>query len=316
MQTETSSLSADELRRFHEQGFLALEDVIPEAVLDFVASDLTDFIDRETAALVAEGTLSSTYADEPFERRLASITAENDELFKKLLFGHPALPSIFELTCTPQLLDIAESLCGPELIASSVYRIRPKVPLHSAGVVPWHQDSGYFEPYCDSSLILTCWIPFVDATPENGCLQVVPRVHRNEVFHHVKAHDGYLVIDDRRLSEAEVVTVPLRRGGVLLLTNRTPHQSLPNLTDSVRWSVDLRYQSADLPTNAPILRLPEEPVYDDAAPAACYPPEADFLVRSHRRPEQVLRSAEQFQRLREQHPVNPVTDRWGVRSPA
>ena len=84
----------------------------------------------------------------------------------------------------PKLLDVAEQFCGPELIASSVYRLRPKVPSHSWSPVPWHQDSGYFEPYCDLGLILTVWVPLVDATEERGCLWVMPRVHQGGLFFH------------------------------------------------------------------------------------------------------------------------------------
>ena len=69
---------------------------------------------------------------------------------------------------------------------------------------------------------------------------------------------------------------------MLLLTNKVMHGSFKNTTDGVRWSMDLRYQSAQLPTNANIERLENEihtKSYSNA-PAACYPPEADFLVRS------------------------------------
>ena len=50
------------------------------------------------------------------------------------------------------------------------------------------------------------------------------------------------------------------KGGALLLTNLTPHGSFENNTDSERWSMDLRYQNAAIPTNAQISRLPGEAV--------------------------------------------------------
>ena len=64
------------------------------------------------------------------------------------------------------------------------------------------------------------------------------------------------------------------------------------MSDIVRWSMDLRYQSARLPTNARITRLPEEavPAPEDGVPPACYPPEADFLVRSRQRPKALGKS--------------------------
>ena len=208
---------------------------------------------------------------------------------------------------------MAESLCGQELIASSVYRVRPKIPNYGYGAVPWHQDSGYFEPYCDDALVLTVWLPLVDATPENGCLWVIPRVHRNGIVRHQPHPEHpYLMIPDSDLPPAEPVCVPVPAGGVLLRTNMTPHGSFANTTDLVRWSMDLRYQSAGLPTNAGITRLAGEAILDPqrGVPVACYPPEADFLVRSATRPREVIADAARFARLRENHKRQPVTQRW------
>src|SRR5439155_56564 len=124
----------------------------------------------------------------------------------------------------------------------------------------------------------------------------------------------YLEIAPEDVPEDKKVCCPVRKGGALLVTNRTIHGSFLNRTEKVRWSMDLRYQSAVLPTNAPITRLPGEsmPSVDLGVPAACYPPEADFLVRSQQRPQEVISTSEQFRQLREQHVNKPVTNRWGV----
>lgn len=306
------TLSRDELARFEEEGYVVADGVFDEAQLDAVAHEVTEVIDRESRRLVSEGKLSSTFPEYPFTSRLTHITAETDEVYNRIMSGQLSLPSIFELIRTPALLDIAEQLCGPELIASSVYRLRPKIPQYAHCVVPWHQDSGYFEPFCDNALVLTCWLPLVDATPENGCLQVIAGAHRGPVVTHAKGHAGYLEIFDEHLPHGEVVTVPVKRGGVLLMTNRTPHRSTPNTSDIIRWSMDLRYQSASLPTNAPISRLADEAPMPEDAPIACYPPEADFLIRSRQRPHEVVTSAAQFDRLRQNYKPARMTDRFNV----
>jgi len=209
---------------------------------------------------------------------------------------------------------VAEALCGPELIASSVYRLRPKVPGHANSAVPWHQDSGYFEPYCDKSLILTFWIPLVDATRENGCMWVIPGAHRNEniLKHQGRSKQWYLEIPEAELPPIAPVCTPVKKGGVLLLSNRTPHASFENSTGVTRWSMDLRYQGAALPTNAKISRAPGESIPCAAVPVACYPPEADFLARSSLRPREVVSDAAEFQRMRTTHVFSPVTQRWAT----
>jgi hypothetical protein len=304
-------LSEAQVAGFHREGYLVVQDLLTREDLQPVIDEICEAVDQHASALVEEGVLSRTYAEEGFETRLTRITAETERLYWAISSGKLAGRGVFSLLSNAKVLDVAESLVGPEIVASSVYRLRPKVPGFAHGVVPWHQDSGYFEPYCDTSLILTVWVPLVDATPERGCLQVMPRVHRDKVFRHARTDDGkYLVVRGHDLPDAEIVTVPVPFGGALLVTNRTPHCSIDNVTDVIRWSADLRYQSADLPTNyAPPSGLPLAMQPEDA-PVACYPPEADFLVRSRRRPQDVVTDWQTFGELRRGHSPAPVTNRW------
>ena len=307
----TPPLSDDQLSQFHEQGYLVIQDLFETGDLQPVIDEIDDEVNARANQLAAQGLLSSTFKEYGFERQLAKISQETDKVALSIWNGTLAGPAFFHLITHPKLLDVAEQLCGEELIASSVYRLRPKIPDYGYGAVPWHQDSGYFEPYCDRGLVLTVWIPLVDATPERGCLWVLP--YQGDILRHRKAEGvAYLEIPDSEMQASEQVCVPVNKGGVLLLTNKTPHASFQNSTDVVRWSMDLRYQSASLPTNAPITRLPEEisNASDEEIPPACYPPEADFLVRSRRRPTEVLRSAQAFHDLRMNHVARPVTNRW------
>jgi len=308
-------LSQEQIKFFHDQGYLAANDLIPHGDMQPVVDELTLEIDKRAHALAAKGQLSRTYAEESFETRLAKISRETDQVAIAIWNGVLHGPGIFQLITQPRLLDAAEQLCGPELIASSVYRLRPKIPNYDYGAVPWHQDSGYFEPYCDKFLVLTAWVPLVDATEENGAMWVIAGSHRKPVLDHkMHASAKYLEIEEKDLPPGERVCCPVRKGGVLFVTNRTVHGSFVNRTQIVRWSMDLRYQSAKLPTNADITRLPgeDEPSPALGVPAACYPPERDFLVRSRLRPHEIIRSYEDFRRLRE-HPLNqPVTNRFNA----
>jgi ectoine hydroxylase-related dioxygenase (phytanoyl-CoA dioxygenase family) len=186
-----------------------------------------------------------------------------------------------------------------------VYRIRPKLPNSGRGIVPWHQDSGYFAQHCDTQLIITCWVPLVDANVANGCMQILPRVHRGQVAkHHTGGNAGFLVIKDEDLPDDphKAITAACPRGGVVFMTNRTPHCSTPNTSDHIRWSIDLRFQSAETPSNVGLEPgiLNQAGRADDAfyekVSVACYPPEADFLVASKRTPELVTDYAEYARR--------------------
>ncbi len=310
-------LSQDQIDQLKTEGYVMVPDVFTNADLQPVIDEIQADVDRLAREFFAAGKLTRLYDEFDFEQRLVHLNREAPDLPAKIWNAH-VLPSFFDLMRTERLLDIMESICGPEIIASSVYRLRPKVPSNNRSAVPWHQDSGYFEPYCDTAMVVTCWLPLVDATEANGCLWVRPRQHTDRVLPHKQAKgQPYLIIDHvdytPNMPTPDSVCCPVPKGGVLLLTNRTPHASFDNVTDSVRWSMDLRYQSASLPTNAKITRLPGETVYDPEstdAPIACYPPEPDFLVRSQSRHDEVLTTREQFLNLRKEHQFQPMTQRW------
>jgi phytanoyl-CoA hydroxylase len=306
-------LSNEHIAAFHRDGYRVIENLFTDADLQPMIEQLNDEIDRRARELVASGTLSRSYDDEGFETRLASISRESDQIYFAMDSGRMSGPGIFSVLTNAKLLNVAQSLVGLEIIASSVYRLRIKMPGFWHGTVPWHQDSGYFEPYCDRSLILTVWVPLVDANENNGCLQLIPRAHTAGIYRHRPngTHRKYFEILKEDLPANEILTVPVPKGGVLLMTNRTPHQSLPNRSKGIRWSADLRFQSAELPTNfkteqGDVFRVPahaEEPL-------ACYPPEADFLVRSQKRPWDVVRDWQRFTEIRTRHEQRPVTERW------
>jgi ectoine hydroxylase-related dioxygenase (phytanoyl-CoA dioxygenase family) len=162
-------------------------------------------------------------------------------------------------------------------------------------------------------LVLTVWVPLVDATADNGCMWVMPGVHKGNIARHRwQQNSWYLDIAPEDMPKAEPVCLPMRKGSILLMTNRTPHASFENTTDIVRWSMDLRYQGASLPTNAAITRLPDEILPDPSKgiPLACYPPEADFLVRSSLRPQEVITDPGVFHTIRTKHQATPVFSRW------
>mgnify|MGYP001490090284 CR=1 FL=1 len=281
-------LTAQELTQYENDGYVMVPDVFDESDLEPVRRELTEVIHQATTKYCAENRLSRTYEEESFETRLTRIFRECPEIMSAVTGraggGHSG-PAFYEFIISRPIISRIESIIGPEIIGSSVYRIRPKVPSWDQGVVPWHQDSGYFNPACDDELIVTCWIPLVDTNAENGCLRVLPGAHKNGVTRHFRdSHGGYLEIVENDLPPIEPVVVPVPKGGVLFMTNRTPHMSTEHDVDIVRWAIDVRYQSATLPNN--VGQTPEG--FDVSAPdeeIACYPPEADFIVQSHANPD-------------------------------
>lgn len=245
------------LEQFHRDGYLLLEDLLDDAQLAPLIDEYETYIDRRAGELFAAGQLTQTYATEPFDRRLACISRETGVLYPELDIRHLRGPATFAFLRNEILLDLAESLVGPEIICSPIQHLRPKLPsgLTPRGsdphVVHWHQDAGVTWPEADPYFILTLWLPLVDATAENGCLRLIPGLHKGGLLlHRTKPGLGTAIHGDL-LAHHPIVTLPMRKGSVLLMHKHTPHSSSRNSTDTVRWSIDLRYQATGTATGRP-----------------------------------------------------------------
>ena len=225
--------SPEQVARFREDGYVIAENVFAPTDLEPIRNELEAEIRMKIDELARAGRVAETYPDEPFERRLTRIYQDSNETgeevmrhFEGVRGGGYQGRSMFDLITHPKLLDVVSNLVGPEIVASSAYRIRPKIPGVGRGNVPWHQDSGYFAPHCDEHLIVTCWIPLVDATVENGCMEILPRSHTAGILeHHTGGNMGLYVIKDEELptQAPEKVVAECPRGGVVFMTNLTPH---------------------------------------------------------------------------------------------
>lgn len=109
-------------------------------------------------------------------------------------------------------------------------------------------------PEADETLIVTTWIPLVDATEENGALLIYPGCHNGSIRTHVRCPYGWEIAHDEMPKENPVL-VPAKKGDVIFLHCRTPHGSALNLSEQVRWSLDLRWHDARKPSGRPFSGL-------------------------------------------------------------
>jgi phytanoyl-CoA hydroxylase len=313
-------LTRAQQEQFVEEGYVVVEDVLdPDRDIQPVLDEYDGVLDGIAESLHAEGVLESTYRDLPFEQRLIQVCAESGRNFpqhfdfslpQRGITGDTPIhvgPAVFGMLTNPRLLDLVEDVIGPEIYSNPTQHIRMKLPKRAVekgsnnGLVtkiPWHQDNGVLMPEADEASILTVWMPLNAATIENGCVQVLPRSHRGGLEPHCPT--GYTVaIPKKLLAEEQAVALPMRPGSVLLMTQRTVHSSLDNVTDDqVRISMDLRYQPVGQPTGRPAFAV------------------AGFIARSAAHPEAVLRDpaawAQRWYEVRAHlaERENPSFNRW------
>ena len=295
-------LTSAEIEQFQKQGYLVKEGVYTNTDLQPLRQGLTETVQDKCDQLIAEKQLDRDFAEASFKTRLARLYRHNPNA------GHQVLMSIWsgrfhgagmlKALRHPPLVDCVADLIGPDIVATSIYRVRPKVPGYLGGEVPWHQDSGYSMSHCYDYVMITCWIPLVDVTLENGCLWVIPKSHQSGIIrHYTGGHAGFLEVAPEDLPTG-AIPVEMSAGSVLLMTSMTPHASFENTTNIVRWSIDLRYQDFEVPSN--IDEIPQDYTSDrDPVTMACHPGEAYFVIRDTQHPERETTDPADFAALRQ-----------------
>jgi len=200
-------LTKDQLNHFSEFGFLKVENLIdPEKIIDPIIEEYHTVLGNLADELYAEGKISSKYEDLEFGERVTKIYAESGEVYNQYFdFSLPqsgikkdtpfwAGPAVFNALRCESLLDAVESIIGDEIFSNPIQHVRIKVPEAEAprdengmvkfGATPWHQDAGVATEEVDNTNMLTVWFPLMDASEENGCLQVVPGSHEGKVLTH------------------------------------------------------------------------------------------------------------------------------------
>ena len=164
----------------------------------------------------------------------------NPGVFK--LKGHLTMKETWDFVREPRILDIAEDLIGPNILAfASRFWVKPG---SDGSFVSWHQDSAYFG--CDPHDMVTCWVALTPANRGNGCIRSMPGSHKIG-YEHDESHEnapgdapgekknllgrGQTI---RGLDESKAVHMELEQGQFSIHNERTAHASGPNNTPDVR----------------------------------------------------------------------------------
>jgi len=263
-------LTKEQLEQFFNEGYVIINDFFDiEKDLEPLRRNIDDLVDHVANKLYNGGKIKSLYKEFGFHERMAKLEEEFPGA-NVIFFKLGELPQAARgLWTNPRLLNIVEQLLGTQnIVGNPVWNLRPKTPNNEITDVPWHQDSGYMDSNSYKILIPTAWIPLLDATYENGCLQMVKGGHRlGKIASHQCCYGDtwYITLEKEEIErtlgadmERDVMTCPVKYGGFVLFNNMIPHRSLCNTSSEIRWSMDLRWQRADVPDGFYGLKAPIE----------------------------------------------------------
>ncbi|MGC1494228.1 MAG: phytanoyl-CoA dioxygenase family protein [Sulfitobacter sp.] len=259
-------LNPDQIMQFETQGYLVVPDIIPADILERVKAEYAVLIDDLYADWHAKGLVKVPPEGLDFWGKLLNAYRAGCDYFQPMDISLPGDrikadtpfhigPAVFDMMTAPSLLDVVEQLIGPELTSNPIQHVRLKPPATALDAdeirahitaTDWHQDRAVALEDADQTDMVTVWIAVTDATVQNGCLQVQPQTHDQDILPHcARTQTG---IADGFINESDAIPLPVKAGGAVLFHPLTPHASLTNQTDSFRWSFDIRFSATGQPT--------------------------------------------------------------------
>jgi ectoine hydroxylase-related dioxygenase (phytanoyl-CoA dioxygenase family) len=265
-------LISDVVTTFHDCGYVVLDRVLPEHKIEAVLDDFRNIARRlveqhfdPVAAKNMRGwslgklivALTRHTGNSVGQHFDISLPPNESAISAETPINTSA--AVFEIIADAKLLDVLETIIGGEIWSNPTQHVRLKLPESELpnsndglmGRVPWHQDNGVLIPEADESHIVTVWAPLRRATAVNGCLQVIPQSHVTGLHEHCLQIGGYGVPSKEVAKVGAPQTLEMDAGSILLMHQRTLHRALPNKSDEIRFSLDLRYQPTGEPSGRP-----------------------------------------------------------------
>jgi len=172
--------------------------------------------------------------------RLESAEAEFGNMHYKSK-AHTLLTSPLELATMPGTLDIVEQMIGPDILIYNVTYIikEANTPAH----VSWHQDLTFWGLSHDDQVSM--WLALSPATPESGCMRMIPGSHKDGVYEHKTMDDETNVLLQSQtiegVDESKSVMCPLKTGEASFHHGWTMHASMPNNSNDRRIGLNIQY---------------------------------------------------------------------------
>lgn len=219
MQMRSQRLSADDVSRFRERGYLIYgHDVLPPAKFQAL--------------------------QRYFEELLAELPpGVRPEEMDVPHFTHPAL---FEWLFDDAVLDLVEPILGPDIALFSSHFLCK--PAGDGKRVPWHEDTFYWRSMLEPVDVVTIWLALDPSNRDNGAMKVIPATHRRTQDSEYEAVDPTVnvfssEIKRHQFDESTAVTFELLPNQASLHHSGIMHGSDPNHSAHRRCGYTMRFMS-------------------------------------------------------------------------
>lgn len=224
--------------RMRQDGYLFLRGLLPADVLRAVQAQVGAIV-RDAGWLQADAPVAEARAD------LAGFCVDPEPAYLETLRKINRLEDYHALKHHPALVGLFERMLGGPILPHPRVLMRNIFPAREAFTTKAHQD---YPNVQGTTEVFTAWFPLIDCPMEAGPLQVAAGTHTGEIYDFdIGAGAGGIEIRDP--FDGRWVSGPFALGDVLIFHSLAVHKGVPNRSDRLRMSMDVRYQLASAPFN-------------------------------------------------------------------
>ncbi|TQQ83269.1 phytanoyl-CoA dioxygenase family protein [Halonotius terrestris] len=230
-------LSDSQFEQYQSDGYLVVEDALSSEMIERTINRLREYShgDREPQTFESQ-------IEPRVKRGELDVEEEGDAVRKFEGLGMVEEDDVFgEIANHETITAVAEQLLGEHLkLLRSAAMFKPPSVGSEKGL---HQDAAYYPIQPRDHL--TVWIALDDATPENGCMTVIPGAHKDGMLNHeADEYETDIVINDTDYSEDDLVELPMEAGDALFTHCLVPHYTAPNTTEDWRRALIMSYMDS------------------------------------------------------------------------
>lgn len=227
----TRQTTAEQKAFYEEQGYLVFPQLLDPAELAELRVALAEVL-QHVAGLT-----------EPNEDILHAPDDEGRQHLIRVLNPISYHRAFYDLVSNSKILDIVENLIGPNIQLRHTTLNLKSPSKYSTWL--WHQDYPFF-PHTNYDL-LAAMIFLDDATPENGCITVLPGSHKaGPRYHEIPIDEPWRLKDRAELKDrSHWLELPVPAGGMELHHCNMLHGSAASKSDRPRSAIVIWYRAAD-----------------------------------------------------------------------
>jgi ectoine hydroxylase-related dioxygenase (phytanoyl-CoA dioxygenase family) len=219
--------------RFEQDGYCFIKGAIDPTLLKVLNNEIIKIMD-------IKGWLKT---DSPADKAVPGTIphVEGEEEFFRVYDEVQRSEAFHSLPHHPQILSKLQALLGNSAFPHPLSIARLVFPDNNEWATPPHQDYANNQGTED---LYACWIPLSDCPQKMGSLSILEGSHKLGLLPlKFSLGAGHRQADiDERIMGLEWLASDFAIGDILIFHSLTIHQSLPNISDVMRLSVDYRFQ--------------------------------------------------------------------------